>query len=109
MLAVLLTTVLALAPPVAPGGGTRPLDRAEAALIVRAYESADTWTLKAMVLLSLGTDFPPDAAGIVVAALRDKDDRLAPHAIELLRRMDASAAREIATPELVGELVEHTV
>lgn len=108
-LGIVLASSAVASEPCIPSLGTRPLDRAEAALVVRAYESADTWTLKAMVLLSLGTDFPPDAAGIVAAALRDKDDRLEPHAVELLRHMDTSAVREVATPELVAELVEHTV
>ena len=86
----------------------KPLSYDDAEILVRAYGGADTWTLKAMVLLSLGTDFPPNGAGIVTQALRDKDDRLAPHAVELLLRMPPEAAKEIATPELVGELVERT-
>jgi hypothetical protein len=61
-----------------------------------------------MVLLSLGTDFHPMGSSILVKALRDKDDRLRPYALEVLRGMDPKAVTEIATPDLVGELIEKT-
>jgi hypothetical protein len=43
-----------------------------------------------------------------VKALRDKDERMKPYVLEVLRGMDAEAATQIATPDLVDELIEHT-
>lgn len=115
LLALFLATPLALASAQNPPKRAEPAPKEpepltidDASHIVRAYETSETWTLKAMVLISLGKDFPPNGAAIVAKALRDKDERLPPHAIELLRRMEAEALREIATPELVAALVEHS-
>jgi len=86
----------------------KPLDLEATERIVRAYESAESWTLRAMVLLSLGDDFAPAGAKVVLAALRDKDERLQPYALELIRRMQPEAAARIANVELIDELVDRT-
>ena len=85
------------------------LDQGRTEAIVRAYDAAESWSLQAIVLLSLGTDFHPAGASIVLRALRDKDARLRPHAVELLRRMEPEAAARVALPELVGELIDNTL
>ncbi|MBK7874812.1 MAG: VWA domain-containing protein [Planctomycetes bacterium] len=95
--------------PPEPEPEAKPLREDDVERIARAYDGADTWTLRAMVLLSLGKDFPPTGARLVLDAAQDKDERLPPYAIELLRGMDAEALKKVATPELVGELVERTL
>lgn len=87
----------------------RPLDLAGTEAIVRAYQNADGWSLKAIVLLSLGPDFHPTATSILLSALRDKDERLRPYAVEVLRGMDSGALEQVAAPELVGELIDETL
>ncbi|MBL8739342.1 MAG: VWA domain-containing protein [Planctomycetes bacterium] len=75
-------------------------------VIVRSYTEAEPWALRAIVLLSLGSDWHPVGVPIVLDALRDKDERLWPYGIELLRGMDDASLRQVATKELVAELVE---
>lgn len=114
LLAVLLLSVFAPAQKPAPAAKApepeaKPLDEADAERIARAYDGAETWTLHAIVLLSLGTDFPPNASRVVADALGDKDDRLPPYAVELLRGMPPDALKKVATAEVVNALVERTL
>ncbi len=81
------------------------LGEAATARVVDTFTRADTWAMRAIVLMSLGRDWHPAGAGAVLAALRDRDQRLPCYAIELLRGMDREALRKVATPELVGELL----
>jgi Mg-chelatase subunit ChlD len=76
------------------------------AVIVRSYGEAEPWSLRAVVVLSLGSDWHPDGVPIVLATLRDRDERLVPYGIEVLRGMDDASLREVATHELVDELVD---
>lgn len=120
-LAILATTVLGQAPaapaapqpqpakpaaaPPAPAAPT-PLGEAATQVLVRASEEAEHWALRSIVLLSLGQDFHPVAAGALVKALADKDGRLHAVTVELLRRMEVAAAPKVATRELVDALVD---
>jgi Mg-chelatase subunit ChlD len=76
------------------------------AVIVRSYGETEPWSLRAVVVLSLGSDWHPDGVPIVLATLRDRDERLVPYGIEVLRGMDDASLREVATHELVDELVD---
>lgn len=76
------------------------------AVIVRSYGEAELWSLRAVVVLSLGSDWHPDGVPIVLATLRDRDERLVPYGIEVLRSMDDASLRQVATRELVDELVD---
>src|SRR5262245_33824430 len=111
MHAALLIALSALAPaPQAPGKAAappqeappapKPLDLEATERIVHAYDTAEGWTLKAMILLSLGDDFAPVGSRIALAALKDKDERLQPYALELIRRMEPEAATQVANFEL---------
>ncbi|MBK8098125.1 MAG: VWA domain-containing protein [Planctomycetes bacterium] len=81
------------------------LGKAATETLVHAFTQAESWSLKAITLFSLGKDWHPVAVPIVLACLRDKDERLAAAALELLRRMDATSVQQVALPELVGELI----
>src|SRR4029453_4649616 len=59
----------------------RPLDLEGTQRLVRAYATAESWTLRAMILLSLGRDFAPGGSAIALDALRDKDERLHPYRV----------------------------
>jgi Mg-chelatase subunit ChlD len=87
---------------------TPALGEAATNTLVHAFESADSWSMKAIVLLSLGNDWHPVGGKAVLAALTDKDARLRAFGIEALRRTTPQALASIATPELVEELVERT-
>jgi hypothetical protein len=84
----------------------QPLDQARTEGIVRAFNGAEHWALQAIVLLSLGSDFHPSGAPIVLEALQSKEARLRPYAVELLLHMRPDALRKVATPELVDELID---
>ena len=75
-------------------------------VIARSYGEAEHWAMRGIVLLSLGTDWHPAGVPIVLQALRDRDERLVPYGVEVLRGMDDESLRQVATTELVGELVE---
>ncbi|MEY4674553.1 MAG: hypothetical protein RL148_2337, partial [Planctomycetota bacterium] len=83
-----------------------PLGEAATQVLVRAHDEAGHWALRAIVLLSLGRDFHPAGSAALVKALKDKDARMQAYAVEVLRRMDAAAAPEVATRELVDALVD---
>lgn len=102
--------LLAQAPPAPakPAGEPppEPFGPLATAVVVKSYGEADQWSLRAVVLLSLGSDWHPDGVPIVLATLRDQDERLVPYGVELLRGMDDDSLRQVATRELVDELVE---
>jgi len=110
----LLSLVFALlfggsrAPPAntAPTAVEGPLDQAHTEAIVRAFDGAEHWALQAIVLNSLGSDFHPSGAAIVLKAMQSKEARLRPYAVELLVHMRPEALGRIATPELVDELID---
>jgi Mg-chelatase subunit ChlD len=89
-------------PPPAPRA---PLSQSETQNLVKAYAAAENWTMRAIVLLSLGSSFHPAGAEIVAAAIDDKDARLHAFAIELLRGMNADAAPAVATAPLLKALI----
>ncbi|MCY2958288.1 MAG: VWA domain-containing protein [Planctomycetota bacterium] len=82
-----------------------PLSESVTLQLVKAYGESEHWAMRALVLLSLGTDFHPVAAAILVTSLKDKDARLPPFSVELIRRMTATAAPKIATVPLMIELL----
>ncbi len=82
------------------------LGQAATGTLVHAYGQAEHWSMRAIVLLSLGSDWHPDAVACVLHALRDKDERLVPYGLEVLRGMDDASLQQVATPELVGELID---
>lgn len=105
--------LLAQAPPPAPAPAKpagepppEPFGPLATAVVVKSYGEADQWSLRAVVLLSLGSDWHPDGVPIVLATLRDQDERLVPYGVEVLRGMDDDSLRQVATRELVDELVE---
>ncbi|MCA8964841.1 MAG: hypothetical protein KDC48_08135, partial [Planctomycetes bacterium] len=116
LFASLLTCGLLLTPAAAqrPGAGGRPaapekppaLGQAATGRIVYSYENAGHWAMRAILLLSLGTDWHPDGLSIVRAALADKDDRLPPFAIETLLAADDRVIAAMATPETIAALID---
>lgn len=83
-----------------------PLGPEATATLIHAYETSPEWAMKALVLLSLGRDWHPDGAGMVVAALKDRDHRLLPYGIETVLRASDRVIGAIGTRELVETLVE---
>lgn len=111
-----LSQVLALAIAAAGHGqqgpaAAQPLGQAASATIANAFTTAETWSLQAMALLSLGTDWHPAASPAVAAALQQKDLRLAIFAVEQLRRTDARVLASVCTGEvlepLIGRFADH--
>lgn len=101
--------LLAQAPPAAAKPAAEPPEAfgpLATAVIVRSYGEAELWSLRAVVVLSLGSDWHPDGVPIVLATLRDRDERLVPYGIEVLRSMDDASLRQVATRELIDELVD---
>jgi hypothetical protein len=106
VLAILIGGLGAVQALPAPRTIDTPLDQARTEAIVRAFDGAEHWALQAIVLYSLGTDFHPSGAAIVLKALQSKEERLRPYAIELLLHMRPEALAKVASAELVDELIE---
>ena len=90
------------ATPVAP---TTPHGEKATRALVGAFESAEHWALRAIVLLTLGEHWHPVGAEAVLAALRGKDKRLQVFALEALLRTREDVLRGVASRDLVSELV----
>lgn len=100
-------------PKAAAASAPVPLGEKGSATIANSYATAETWSLKAMAMLSLGPDWHPVASPCLLSALTDKDERLHIYALEQLRRtndrvLGAVATREILD-EIVGKLVESKI
>lgn len=74
-------------------------------VLANSYAQAEHWAMRAIVLLSLGSDWHPAGVPVVLDALRSKDERLVAYGLETLRGMDDEALRQVATAELVDELI----
>lgn len=85
-----------------------PLGQGATGTLVHNYEEADHWAMKAILLMSFGTDWHPDGVSAVVDALGHRDDRLPPYAVETLLRADDRVVRSLARPELIEELIDES-
>lgn len=74
--------------------------------LVRVYRGATNWTLQSLAMLSLGDDWHPAGAAMLVEALRGKDVRLHAFAVEEVLRTGKRVLPCVATPELIDALVE---
>ncbi len=81
------------------------LGQAASATIANSFATAESWSLQAMALLSLGTDWHPIASPSVQAALASKEARLQVYALEQLRRTDSRVIGSVATKEILDEIV----
>jgi|JRYL01.1.fsa_nt_gb Mg-chelatase subunit ChlD len=94
------------APPVAADPAPPPLGQAATGRIVHTYQTAEHWALRALCLLSLGTDWHPDGVAIVLAALADKDERLHAYAVETMLRTNDRVVAALAQKELLAALID---
>lgn len=106
MRATVLHALLALAGAAAAQERPAPLGEAATATVVYNFEQAEHWAMRAIVLLTLGDDYHPAAAAILVAALRDRDVRLAAFGVEQVLRTGDRVAAAVAVPPLIDALVE---
>jgi len=83
-----------------------PLGQAATETLAHSFGEAEHWAMRAIVALSLGSDWHPAGVPVVLQCLRDKDERLVPYGVEVLRGMDDESLQQVATAELVGELIE---
>lgn len=90
----------------APAPPPPPLGKRSTEVLAHSFGEAQHWALRAIVLLAFGSDWHPVGATVVAQALRDKDERLVPYGLEVLRGMDDESLRQVATSELVGELID---
>lgn len=81
-----------------------PLGEAASATLGNAFASAESWSMQAMALLSLGPDWHPAASPAIAAALGHKDLRLAIYGIEQLRRTNDRTLPSVCTKEVVEAL-----
>ena len=96
----------------APGKAAAPAPAAAPALgkgatevLAHSYAQAEHWAMRAIVLMSLGGDWHPAGVPAVLDALRSKDERLVAYGLEALGGMDDDSLRQVATAELVDELI----
>ncbi|MCU0862881.1 MAG: VWA domain-containing protein [Planctomycetes bacterium] len=82
-----------------------PLGQAATEAIAARFTAADHWVQKAVTLLSLNTWWHPAGAGMIAAALREKDPKLTAFAVEALLRADPTLLPAVATSELLDELI----
>lgn len=82
-----------------------PLGQATTEALCARYDAADHWVQRVVILLSLNTWWHPAGASMIVAALRDKDERLNAFGIEALLRSDPSLLPKVATVDLLDELI----
>lgn len=83
-----------------------PLTQGQTRGMVVRYKDSPHWAIKGIVLLSMGHDWHPIGAEIVMDALTHKDDRLKAFGVEVLRRTDIEALHRVLTAELVQELID---
>ena len=105
-----LLLALALAVPSAPVQDT-PLrmSHGHTRSTVLQYRGAKHWSLKGLLLLSLGGDWHPDGAEIVLDGLKSKDAHLRAYALEALLATDADALRVVSTKPLIEHLVKKSI
>ncbi len=105
---VLLTAAMAAAQQKAPKPPAKPapvpLGEAASATLGNAFSTAESWSLQAMALLSLGPDWHPAASPAIAAALGDKNIRLAIYGIEQLRRTNDRVLKSVCTRAVVEPL-----
>lgn len=82
------------------------LDRQETANLVATWGSAQHWTVRGLVLVSLGESWSPEAAPMLLEALTGKRKELAAFALERLAAANDMCLWSSATPEIVAHLVE---
>lgn len=82
-----------------------PLGQATTEALVARYETSGHWVQKAVVLLSLNTWWHPAGTAMVLAALRERDDRLNAFGLEALLRADPALLPSLASVELLDELI----
>ena len=73
--------------------------------MIRAYENAPNWVVKAMALLGLGERWHPEGNRIVLDALRCKDRRLQAFGLEAYRAVAAADLRVLLSAEVLDELI----
>lgn len=93
------------APAAAPAPAIPALGKGATEVLANSYAQAEHWAMRAIVLLSLGSDWHPAGVPVALDALRSKDERLVAYGLETLRGMDDEALRQVATAELVEELI----
>jgi hypothetical protein len=81
------------------------LTELETQQLVKSYGQCEHWAMRAIVLLSLGGNFHPCGAEILLSAIKDRDAHMLPYAAEVLRRMPPAAAATVATAPLMAELI----
>lgn len=94
-------------PPAGDAPATPPnrLTEQQTQIRVGQYERAEHWALRGLVLLSLGRDWHPCAAPIVLDGLKSKDDHLQIYAIESLVRTSPIALRRVLNAEILENLI----
>jgi hypothetical protein len=94
-----------VAKPAAPATAAPALGKGATDVLANSYAQAEHWAMRAIVLMSLGGDWHPAGVPAVLDALRSKDERLVAYGLEALRGMEDEALRQVATAELVDELI----
>jgi Mg-chelatase subunit ChlD len=82
------------------------LDREETANLVATWTSAQHWTVRGLVIVSLGESWSPEAAPMLLEALTGKRKELAAFALERLRTANDMCLWSSATKEIVAHLVD---
>ena len=86
-----------------------PLGEKACATIANSYATAETWSLQAMAMLSLGADWHPVASPCLLSALASKDVKLQVYALEQLRRTNDRVIGAVTTKEMIDEVVDKLV
>ncbi|MBL8730413.1 MAG: VWA domain-containing protein [Planctomycetes bacterium] len=82
-----------------------PLGQEVTEALCARYTAADHWVQKVVILLSLNAWWHPAGVGMILAALRDKDDRLNAFGLEALLRADPELLPKVASVDLLDELI----
>jgi Mg-chelatase subunit ChlD len=82
------------------------LDRQQTLDLVATYRATEHWTVKGLVIVSLGESWSPDAAPVLVEALTGKQLELRAFALETLHQASDACVRSSATKELVVALID---
>lgn len=81
------------------------LGEAASRTLAHSFDTAESWSLQAMALLSLGADWHPAASDALAKALGSDDERLAVQALEQLRRTSDRVLASVCTTAVVDKLV----
>jgi hypothetical protein len=85
------------------------LDRQDTANLVATWTGAEHWTVRGLVIVSLGESWSPEAAPMLMEALTGKRKELAAFALERLKKANDMCLSSTVTAPMVRHLIDEVL